>query len=227
MLRFICWTVEGRALSKQACQGNNHLHCYRETDKIQSINRTIPRWSQLPWLFFPFLFTLMCHVALFSLPLITFTCPWLSSCVSGPCDFRLSCVFSPCSLVTCVQSVIRPCVFKSPSSWLSLFVCLCISHLSPLVPCVPFSVPSAFFYFFFCISLVPQCAPACFCVFVFFALTFFLCVFLAFCFFGLLCSDSSFVIGAPLLLLSTSHVQSCVLVNETRVIISLHRNELK
>lgn len=107
------------------------------------------------------------------------------------------------------------------------FVCLCISHLSPLVPCVPFSVPSAFFYFFFCISLVPQCAPACFCVFVFFALTFFLCVFLAFCFFGLLCSDSSFVIGAPLLLLSTSHVQSCVLVNETRVIISLHRNELK
>ena len=102
--------------------------------------------------------------------MISFTCPWLSSRVSGPCDFRLSYVFPPCSLVTWVQSVIPPCVFKSPSSWLSLWVCL-FMFSPPPSPCslCSFLCSQCFLlvFLYVCTSLVLRSAPACFCVFVF------------------------------------------------------------
>lgn len=136
--------------------------------------------------------------------MISFTCPWLSSRVSGPCDFRLSYVFPPCSLVTWVQSVIPPCVFKSPSSWLSLWVCL-FMFSPPPSPCslCSFLCSQCFLlvFLYVCTSLVLRSAPACFCVFVFVSYI------LAF---WILCSDPSFVIEARHLLFSASRVQSCV-----------------
>lgn len=108
---------------------------------------------------------MLCHFR--TLVLISFTCPsFILLCIRS---FLFSSSVWLFSLLTCVQLVITPCVFKCLSSPLSLSVwLLCFPHLRPVFLVFPVLFLSVlcfcifFFYFFSSLTLTDPVCLLCF-----------------------------------------------------------------